>query len=179
MNNNKTPILYTMFAVIGFFLIITGSSYALLDSGSLDNSYYNNNLIISYNSTNENAGDILSLLENYPISDEEALKMKAYSISVTNIGTDTVRYVLNIVNDESIINLDGCDENLMPDKYVKISINGSTPKTLDSFENDQIIDGLLGSNQSTFYEIRLWISPESDNSVLNTHFHKRITVVDN
>ena len=83
------------------------------------------------------------------------------------------------MNNVGIINLDGCDENLMPDKYVKISINGSTPKTLDSFENDQIIDGLLGSNQSTFYEIRLWISSESDNSVLDTHFQKRITVVDN
>ena len=62
MNKNKVPIIYTMCAIVGFFLIITGSSYALLDSGSLSNSYYNNNLIISYNSENENTGDILSLL---------------------------------------------------------------------------------------------------------------------
>ena len=179
MNNNKVPIIYTLCAVVGFFLIITGSSYALLDSGSLSNSYYNNNLIISYDSDNENTGDILSLLKNYPISDEEALGMKAYSISVTNIGEDAVRYTLNIINDDSIINLDNCEDNLLNDEFVKISINGSTPKTLNEFENGQIIDGLLGQNQSTFYEIRLWISSESDNSVLAKHFHKRITVIDN
>ena len=77
-------------AIVGFTLIISGSSYALLNSTNMQNTTIANNLQIQYDEGNESAGDIVYLTVPYPISDMDAMQRKPYVFSVTN-QTSTVK----------------------------------------------------------------------------------------
>ena len=61
-------------AIVGFTLIISGSSYALLNSTNMQNTTIANNLQIQYDEGNESAGDIVYLTVPYPISDMDAMQ---------------------------------------------------------------------------------------------------------
>ena len=163
-------------AIVGFTLIISGSSYALLNSTNMQNTTIANNLQIQYDEGNESAGDIVYLTVPYPISDMDAMQRKPYVFSVTNQTSTVKDYTISIIDDTAMASLENCDDCLLSDNYVKFSINQSLPKSLSDIEDGLLLKDQLGSNQTKTYELLLWLDEYSDNSVFNKHFFKRLSV---
>ena len=163
-------------AIVGFTLIISGSSYALLNSTNMQNRTIANNLQIQYDEGNESAGDIVYLTVPYPISDMDAMQRKPYVFSVTNQTSTVKDYTISIIDDTAMASLENCDDCLLRDNYVKFSINQSSPKSLSDIEDGLLLKDQLGPNQTKTYELILWLDEYSDNSVFDKHFFKRLSV---
>lgn len=163
-------------AIMGFTLIISGSSYALLNSTNMQNTTFANNLQIQYDEENTSAGDIVYLTLPYPISDMDAMKAKPYVFSVTNQTNSVKDYTISIIDDTAMASIENCDNCLLPDNYVKFSINHSSPKLLSESEKGLLLKDQLGPNQTKTYELFLWVDEYSDNSVFDKHFFKRLSV---
>lgn len=163
-------------AIVGFTLIISGSSYALLNSTNMQNTTIANNLQIQYGEENESAGDIVYLTVPYPISDIDAMKGKPYVFSITN-QTDSVKdFTISIIDDTALASVEKCEDCLLADDYIKFSLNQSTPKSLSNLENGVLLKDQLGPSQTKTYELLLWLDEYSDNSVFDKHFFKRLSV---
>lgn len=174
--SEKKILLSMGIAILGFLLIISGSSYALFDSTNIQNTSITNNLQIEYNKDNAATGDIVYLSAPYPISDKEALKSKPYIFSITNNSESIEDYAIYIMNDEALANLENCNDCILDDKNVKVMINQSSPKLLSDFPNGLLLNDKLGPKQTKTYELILWLDEYSDNSVFEKHFFKRLSV---
>ncbi len=125
-------------AIVGFTLIISGSSYALLNSTNMQNTTIANNLQIQYDEGNESAGDIVYLTVPYPISDMDAMQKETVRVFGNQSNKHSKDYTISIIDDTAMASLENCDDCLLRDNYVKFSINQSSPKSLSDIE-----DGLL------------------------------------
>lgn len=178
----KHQLLITAISVFAVVISMIGSSYAIFSSTSKANEYNVlkvGELEISYVDTGDGYGDILSLNGAYPISDEQGASSIPYRFSVTNTGTITADFKIKILYDESIIEEDGCGNNLLPQKYVKYKFDNNAPILLGSRENDDYLvyeaNNLLPGS-SEIHEIRIWIDQQATNEILGKHFHGKVVI---
>ena len=170
--------------VSGLAIVITmiGGSYAIFSATSKADEYnvlMVGNLEISYVDTGAGFGDILSLNGAYPISDNEGINSEPYRFSVANTGSITADFKIKILYDDAIIDEDGCEDNLLLQKYIKYKLDNEEPVLLSSKEaSDYVIyqSSNLVSGSSEIHEIRIWIDEDAPNSVLGKHFHGKVVI---
>lgn len=178
----KNQLLITIITGLAIVIAMIGSSYAIFSSTSKADEYNVlkvGNLEISYVDTGDGYGDILSLNDAYPTSDEDGSKSSPYRFSITNTGTITADFRIKVLYDEAIIDEDGCANKLLPQKYIKYKFNNEEPTLLNSKEsNDYVIyetDNLVPGS-SEIHEIRIWIDSSAPNNVLGKHFHGKVVI---
>lgn len=181
----KHQVLITGIAVFAIVISMIGGSYAIFSSTSKADEYNVlkvGKLEISYVDTGDGYGDVLSLNGAYPISDNEGIKSSPYRFNITNTGTIAADFKIKILYDESIIEEDGCENNLLLQKYVKYQFDNGKPKLLSDTESQDYLvyeatNLLPGSSE--IHEIRIWIDEAATNEILGKHFHGKLVVESN
>lgn len=178
----KHQLLITAISVFAVVISMIGGSYAIFSSTSKADEYNVlkvGKLEISYVDTGDGYGDVLSLNGAYPISDIEGSSGIPYRFNITNTGTITADFKIKIQYDESIIEEDGCENNLLPQRYVKYKFDNEAPILLGNRETEDYLiyeanDLLPGSSE--IHEIRIWIDESATNEVLGKHFHGKVVI---
>ena len=178
----KHQVLITAITVFAVVISMIGGSYAIFSSTSKADEYNVlkvGELEISYVDTGDGYGDILSLNGAYPVSDEEGAASSPYRFNITNTGTITADFKIKILYDESIIEEDGCENNLLLQKYVKYKFDNGEPTLLSSKESEDYLvyeaSNLLPGS-SEIHEIRIWIDESATNEILGKHFHGKVVI---
>lgn len=160
-----------------------GGSYAWFNSQMMKdeyNAFKEEDFEISYVASENGYGDILSLVNQKPISDVEGEKLKPYRFNVTNLGTTEKNFSLKINIDQSIIEQDNCIDKLLSTSYIKYKFDNEEPKRLSLLElNDYEIylsNETLMPGSSEIHELRIWISDDSPSNVTSKHFHALVSV---
>ena len=128
MRNNrkklyKHQVLVTAIFVFSVVVSMIGGSYAIFSSTSKADEYNVlkvGQLEISYVDTGDGYSDVLSLNGAYPISDDVGSTSTPYRFSITNTGSITADFKIKILYDDSIINEDGCKNNLLQQKNINL-----------------------------------------------------------
>ena len=178
----KHQVLITAITVFAVVISMIGGSYAIFSSTSKADEYNVlkvGELEISYVDTGDGYGDVLSLNGAYPISDEEGAASSPYRFNITNTGTITADFKIKVLYDESIIEEDGCENNLLLQKYVKYKFDNGEPTLLSSKESEDYLvyeatNLLPGSSE--IHEIRIWIDEAATNEILGKHFHGKVVI---
>ena len=128
--------------------------------------------------------DSLILDNIVPTEDEEGLKEKGYSFTIKNTCNTIATYEVNL---EDIL----ASSNIkhMPNKYIKVSLNDSTPKVLNTYEevkttisnatnSFKLTSGSLKPYEEATYELKLWMDSETPaiDEVMSATFESKITV---
>ena len=128
--------------------------------------------------------DSLILDNIVPTEDEEGLKEKGYSFTIENTCNTIATYEVNL---EDIL----ASSNIkhMPNKYIKVSLNDSTPKVLNTYEevkttisnatnSFKLTSGSLKPDEEATYELKLWMDSETPaiDEVMSATFESKITV---
>ena len=128
--------------------------------------------------------DSLVLDNIVPTEDEEGLKEKGYSFTIKNTCNTIATYEVNL---EDIL----ASSNIkhMPNKYIKVSLNNSTPKVLNTYEevkttisnatnSFKLTSGSLKPDEEATYELKLWMDSETPaiDEVMSATFESKITV---
>jgi len=147
-----------------------GSEYNVVQVGDLELSYVDLN----------DEGNVLQLADSYPLSDSEGEASTPYRFSVENTGTIIANYTVKILQDTDTINADGCSDNLLDDSYLRYKFDNGTSQNLKdklNASNEYVVySGTLEPFESSIHEIRLWITENSPNSVLGTHYHGKVVI---
>lgn len=173
----------SIFSILGVSMVVLGSSYAIFTSLN-ESKDYNviqvGTLQIAYDDTSNGLGNIISLNNAYPVSDLEGMSKDGYKFKITNTGTLATDYSVRVLNDEMMIEADGCGDNLLGLDNIKYSINGSDSAILSSTELTNptytIETGVLQPSESKTFEIKMWIKQDAGNEVLGTHYHGKVVI---
>ena len=174
----KRQLLVTLFSILGVTIISLGSAYAVFTSVSKSEDY---NVIkvgtlnIDFGSDSSNTIDLTG---QYPMSDEEGLKLTPYVFTITNTGSLTADYEVFIQDDTDMINQDNCSGNQLNKDYIRYKLDTGSPANLSSIagSNYRIATGSLAPDASVTYTLYVWIREGVGNDVLNKHYHGKIVV---
>ena len=136
-----------------------------------------------------NEGDSINLQKAYPVTDDEGLKENGYSFTIKNTCTTYAAYQVNL---EDI--LDETITKRLDNAYIKVSLNGSTPRLLSNYNkvsptitgadtSFKLTSGSLAPNgeagDSVDYNLKLWMdydTPAIDETMSAT-FKSKISVI--
>ena len=179
-NRIKIRLSVIMLSLLGFLLILSGSSYAYFTTVQEQEG---TNVVKAgeLELTLKDEGNLLSLTSAFPVSDEVGLASDGYSFTIENTGSLPATYEIKIENDEELIAEDKCSGNLLEAKNIKYSIDGKVVQTLDKVAGEELknvilIDSLV-AGESKNYNVKMWIDESSENEVLGKHYHGKITIV--
>lgn len=178
----KHQVLITAISVFAVVISMFGGSYAIFSSTSKADEYNVlkvGNLEISYVDTGDGYGDVLSLNGAYPTSDEVGSNSNPYRFNIVNTGTIAADFKIKILYDESIIEEDGCENDLLPQKFVKYKFDSESPVLLSSKESSGYViyeAKNLVPGSSEIHEIRIWIDENATNEILGKHFHGKVVI---
>lgn len=188
--NNKTKkivikhqVLINGILVLAVVITMVGGSYAWFNSQAMNdeyNAFKEDDFEISYVANENGYGDILSLVDKVPISDSEGIQLEPYRFSVMNLGNKEKNFKLKIDLDQSIIEEDGCINNLLSTSYIKYKIDNQSPKILKVTESKDYeiytSSETIMPGSSEIHELRIWIDENSPEVVKNKHFHAKVNV---
>ena len=125
--------------------------------------------------------DEINLGSTYPITDEEGLKLKPFSFTLTNTCTIFAHYY---------VNMEMLEGTTLNSKWVAVRVNSEVISTLDTFketntsmknstESRTIAEGYLSAGDSVDYTISFWMDEDAtiDDDVMNKMFKTKIVVV--
>ena len=174
----KRQLLVTLFSIIGVTVISLGSAYAVFTSVSKSKDYN----VIKVGTLNIDFGtdssNTINLSGQYPMSDEEGLKLTPYTFTIKNTGTLTADYEVFIQDDQDMITQDNCSGNQLNKDYIRYKLDTGAPANLSSIagSNYKIATGSLEPNGSATYTLYVWIREGVGNDVLSKHYHGKIVV---
>ena len=179
----KHQVFITGVLVVAFVITFIGGSYALFNSQNMDseyNAFKEEDFEVSYVADDSGYGDILSLVNESPISDADGVKLEPYRFNITNLGDREKNFKLKIDLDYSIIEEDGCINSMLSPSYIKYKFDNQKPQILgDLAQKDYEIyvsSETIMPGSSEIHELRIWIDENSPEVVKNKHFHATVTV---
>ena len=174
----KRQLFVTLLSIIGVTVASLGSAYAVFTSVSKSADYN----VIKVGTLNIDFGadssNTINLSGQYPVSDEEGMKLTPYVFTITNTGTLTADYEVFIQDDTDMIGQDNCSGNQLNKDYIRYKLDEGTPTNLSSIagSNYRIATGTLAPEESVTYTLYVWIRAGVGNDVLNKHYHGKIVV---
>lgn len=177
----RKEMIVTMVSIFAVTVLLLGSSYAVFSSvkGSSDyNTIHVGTLDIAYEDTGSGMGDAINLNGAYPMNDVDGLAQDGYQFKITNTGSLSQVFSVKIADDISVIEADGCEENLLDKSQIKLSIDGEDPVILEELAESsyEVVSGTLEAGESKVITLRMWIKGDAGNEVLAKHYHGKITV---
>ena len=173
----KRQLLVTLFSILGVTIISLGSAYAVFTSVSKSAEYN----VIKVGTLNIDFGDesnTIDLSGEYPMSDEEGVKLTPYTFKITNTGSLAADYEVFIQDDTDMISQDNCSNNQLNKDYIRYKLDTGSPTNLSDIagSNYKIASGSLEAGGSATYTLYVWIREGVGNDVLNKHYHGKIVV---
>ncbi len=170
--------IYTFFilliAVISTYYIY----YHFQDDRNID--FNSESLDVTYR---ESTGDKLLLKKVTPVTDSVGLSSKAYLISIKNNLTEKVNYKIQIKRDLKEIAEDGCDDSLISEDDIRISVkvNKKASKIYDLVELEKgiLLDDVIDALETKNISIRIWVKQDSLLPIgANMHYHGIMQVIE-
>ena len=182
MKNKK--IVITITSIVAVLLVIIGVTYAYW---LVTKTQTNSNIIgagcLDISLTGEK--NDIELQDQFPLSDEDGMKLVPYEFTVTNNCTTSVDYQVNL---ESI----GDSANAIKASAIKVALNddiklltaggNAEPTVSGAYESNMILYGTLAGlseeteDDTVTYELRIWIDANAPISEQNKTFQSKITV---
>lgn len=167
--------------IIGFILLI-----AVVSTHYIYYKYENESDVVTKSDTldivyHEKTANMITINKVTPVADSVGLSSKAYTFTVANNTDKDIAYKINIIDDLDAVIEDGCEENLIDKKYLRISIkeNGAENKiyTLDQLTNQELLETTINSGDSNKYSIRIWADKDlTIPTGSNLHYHGLIKI---
>ncbi len=159
-----------------------GSSYALNNQVSKTaefNYFGTSNLELSYVDRGMGNGDVLSLVNAQPISDLKAREQDGYRFSITNVSGGAYKYRIRLVEDDAMVNEDGCIDRQLYTDYIRFQFDNLEPKSLKEIESTGYVlyestEMILPGN-SEIHELRIWLSEDTPATVKD-HYHGKVVL---
>ena len=128
--------------------------------------------------------DQLKITKVTPVTDSVGLSSNSYSFDITNNLTVGVPYQVKIVPDTAAIEADGCEDILIPEEDIRISVKVGK-KDNQIYNLSDLEDGILLTDEidalkTNTVAIRIWIN--KDSTLLagsKMHYHGIIQVIEN
>ena len=176
----KRQLIVTLFSILGVTIISLGSAYAVFTSISKSADYN----VIKVGTLNidfgEDSSNSINLSGQYPMSDEDGLKLKPYVFTIKNTGSLAADYEVFIQDDLDMINSEeeNCANIQLNKDYIRYKLDTAEPANLSSIadSNYKIATGSLEAGGSVTYTLYVWIREGVGNDVLNKHYHGKIVV---
>lgn len=132
----------------------------------------------------ESTGDKLTISKVTPVTDSVGLSSsKAYNISIKNNLTERVNYKIRILQDVETILEDECEEYLIPEDDIRISVKVNKKENkiynLSELEDGVLLENTIEALANNNIAIRLWVNQDSTlprGAFL--HYHGIIQVVE-
>ncbi len=174
----KRQLIVTLLSILAVTIISLGSAFAVFTSISKSEEYN----VIKVGTLNidfgEDSTNTINLTGQYPMSDEDGLKLTPYTFSIKNTGDLEASYEILIEDDSDMIERDNCLGSQLNKDYIKFKLDTSEALILSSIEdNDYVIaTGTLEAGSSVTYTLYVWIKDGVGNDVLNKHYHGKVVV---
>ncbi len=145
--------IYSMLAILGLILVVSGTSYAVLSlilEGTVDNVLRLGNLSLVLDESN-----VITLSNALPISDEEGLLSDAYSFSVENDGTIESGYKIYL--DDDVIEV---GENRIPSSNIRYELRvDGAQDTIANLSDDstELYVSNIAPGVVVNFELRIWV----------------------
>lgn len=171
LNTNKNKKLLIIMLLI--LIVLIGGTYAILRltfNGTKTNRIKVGKLSLELEGQNE-----VSLLDVYPMTDEEGKETTSYNFTLTNNGDVTGEYTVTLTD------LDIGTNTRMLDSYIKYRITSSDDRKLDTTmnlaESNRILDsGTIEPNEIKNYTLQLWMDYDAPNEAQGTVFKSSVTI---
>ena len=167
--------------VVAVFLVILGSSYAfwVITHKQTGENLVNSSCFKLYFTEQENSN--VSLLEGYPLSDEDGKQLIPYTFQIRNECNAKAKYTIRLELDNSTTMNESYIKSMLNTESIKrVSDLPVTQTTLENASKAYLLEEHIINGKSTEeYELRLWIdgSVTSDNKeVMDKVFQARVTV---
>ncbi len=186
MKNKKTMI--AIVSVIAVVLVLIGVTYAYwLVTKEQQGENVISSACLDIEMTENPQYEDITLQDQYPMSDEEGMKLVPFEFMVTNNCNATIDYQINL---ETL----GSESNTIIPSAIKVALNNdvsllsekgeASPTLSDAYTARKLITGTLGyageaSSEtpiSKVYDLRLWIDENAPVSEANKTFRSKITV---
>ena len=118
----KRQLLVTLFSILGVTIISLGSDFMPSLRQYQDHADYNVIKVGTLNIDFGESSDTIKLNGEYPMSDEEGVKLTPYTFTITNTGTLAADYEIFIQDDTDMINKEGCGNNQLNKDYIRYNL---------------------------------------------------------
>ena len=172
----------TVFIIFILILAIIPTHYIYYKfQGNRDIDFSSTSLDVVYH---EASGDKLTISKVTPVTDSVGLSSsKSYNITIKNNLTERVNYKIRIIQDTETILEDECEEYLIPEEDIRISVKVNKKENkiydLSELEDGVLLENTIEALQSNPIAIRLWVNQDSTlprGAFL--HYHGIIQVVE-
>lgn len=173
-------LILSLFLIVSLFIGVSYAYWRFSSHQKNTNVASTNCFALSFNDNTE----AIFLTDMLPTNDEEGLKEKGYSFTIKNTCDAISTYEVNL---EDI--LVSSEVKQFPNKYIKVSLNNSTPKILNTYEevkptieeatnSFKLTSGSLKSGEEATYELKLWMDEDTPalDEVMYATFESKITV---
>ena len=130
----------------------------------------------------EKTGDKVTLDKVVPLNDNLGLSSKPYSFTITNNLTEDVPLKIKLIDDIEAIDIDNCSNNLIPKKYLKVSIKENNNKTqvyeIDNLKDNILLDTKIKALDKNTYTVRVWVKDDMESTDTDMHYHGKIQVIE-
>ena len=114
----------------------------------------------------ETSGDKLTISKVTPVTDSVGLSSsKAYNITIKNNLTERVNYKIRILQDVETILEDECEEYLIPEEDIRISVKVNKKENkiynLNELEDGLLLENTIEALDNNNIAIRLWVNQDS------------------
>ena len=129
-------------------------------------------------------GDHLQITKVTPVTDSVGLSSNSYSLSITNNLTVGVPYQIKIIPDTSKVEEDGCEDILIPEEDIRISVKVGKKDNkiynLSDLENGILLMDEVDALKTEAVSIRIWVNKDSSLPAgSKMHYHGLIQVIEN
>ena len=164
----KRLVIASLMSLILVGVLFVGNTYSIFTSQDVDenaNVYTTGNLNITYTVSDDN----VTIDDSSPLSNEEAVKVTPYRITVKNIGS--VGYKFNILLEDTTSN------EKINYKYLVTQVGKNTPRVLGDCKNNIIFkDIVVDANSSVDVDVRVWVSDKIPNSEIGKSFYAKLSI---
>ena len=149
-------------------LLFVGDTFSIFMSEDVDenaNVYTTGNLNVTYTLSDDN----VTIDENSPLRNEDAIKVTPYRVTVKNVGT--VAYKFNVLLNDTT------SKDRIDYKYVMTQVGKYDVKSLDSCKNSIIFKNIVvPANDSVDVDVRVWLSDSIPNSEIGKSFYAKLSI---
>ena len=151
--------------------------YKFKDSNNVD---YNTATIDT--TFHSKAGNEINITKLTPVTDSVGLSSQAYTFTIKNNTNSSIKYSINIEDNNDMIFDDDCSGYQIPHNLIKFSIHKKGEKnniyTLSNLVNGEVLSRIIKANSEEEYTMRFWVSSDSIQTGSKLHYHGLIKVND-
>ena len=180
MKNKKTII--AIISIVALLLVLLGVTYAYW---LVTKTQTNSNIISSacLDITLDNETNDINLTSQYPMSDEDGMKLTPYTFTVTNNCNTSVDYqvALESIGEEATAIKTSAIKVALDNNVILLTYAGNVETTINgAYEANKLMYGTLAAtgneDSSVTHSLRMWIDENAPISEMNKTFQSKISV---